>query len=91
MLIVVCTSWGTGLLQIYCRQSCQVCDILSSAFTLQPAGSSSPEASSFWTTLPMGRYPVGSRILVGQDRQYVVSPLNKVVDEPYTAFFEVTM
>ena len=66
-----------------------MCDILSSAFTLQPASSSPPEASSFWISLPMGRYPVGSKILTGQDRQYVVSPLNKIVDEPYTAFFEV--
>ena len=78
------------ILQIHCRMSCQTSAILNTAFTLQPANSSPPERSSLWTTLPMGRYPAGSRILLGQDRQYVVSPLNKIVDEPYTAFFEVS-
>ena len=77
-------------MQIHCRRTCQTCDILSTAFTLQSADASTPESSSFWTTLPLGRHPTGSKILQGQDRQYVVSPLNKIVDEPYTAFFEVT-
>ena len=37
---------------------------------------------------PRGQYPMGSKVLTGTDRSYVVSPLGNLVDEKYTAYFD---
>ena len=37
---------------------------------------------------PLGQYPEGSKVLSGEDRTYVISPLGNIVDERYTSYFE---
>ncbi len=36
------------------------------------------------------RYPAGSHVVVGHNRQYLLVPLGNVVDERYTVYFDVT-
>lgn len=37
---------------------------------------------------PLGSYPDGSKMLMGQDEKFVLSPLGNIVDERYTTYFE---
>ena len=46
------------------------------------------EVLMFTAEKALGAYPEGSRLLVGEDKQYVLSPLGNIVEEAYTAYFE---
>ena len=53
------------------------------------AALTSAAAECNWVlSAPKGRYPDGSKQLHGEDRTYIISPLGKIVDERYTAYFE---
>jgi hypothetical protein len=46
------------------------------------------DTATFRVHLPQGRLPEGSKLLHGDVRSYIISPLSSIVDERYTAYFE---
>jgi 7,8-dihydro-6-hydroxymethylpterin-pyrophosphokinase len=78
-----------GTMMISCRATCHNCDILNSVATLQPSSNDTTfaHASSFWMSPPLGTYHQGSRLLKGNNRDFVLAPLYKIVEDRYTVYF----
>jgi len=54
---------------------------------LSPAAA---KAASFrFTTAPAHRFPPGTKVVHGTNRRYLIAPLGNLVDERYTAYFDV--
>ncbi|KAJ9527298.1 hypothetical protein QJQ45_025556, partial [Haematococcus lacustris] len=84
----------------HCRQSCGKCTASATArhlaaMRLQRLMPDDPDfaaASTFVMTNPLTpRYPEGSRIVTGKNRAYLLMPLGHIVDERYTAYFDLTI
>ncbi|KXZ56392.1 hypothetical protein GPECTOR_1g348 [Gonium pectorale] len=79
--------------RVLCRRTCGSCGGPLSAVRLRPQAVGSPAfaaASSFRLSPPARRaYPAGSYVLAGLNRHYLLAPLGNLVDERYTAYFNV--
>ncbi|KAG2492010.1 hypothetical protein HYH03_009740 [Edaphochlamys debaryana] len=74
--------------RVSCRGTCGLCLPACSALSLSQR--SSPSAASFRLTSPARRaYPDGSYVLAGDNRHYLLAPLGNIVDERYTAYFDL--
>lgn len=47
------------------------------------------QLSSLRLTAALAQYPVGSRVLHAANRDFLLVPLSNVVDESYTAYFDM--
>jgi len=88
-----CKGASPGLAEVRCRASCQRCGAARGALRLLklvPGSVGFAQASSWKLTTPLTpRYPPGSRVVVGRNRQYLLVPLGNIVDERYTVYFDV--
>lgn len=87
--------------RVFCRHSCGTClragdDTHSRAgrtlrlVRLVPDDTNFTAASSFVLADPLTpAYPDGAMIVVGRNRPYLVVPLGNLIDERYTAHFDV--
>lgn len=76
---------------VLCRKSCGACPHAAGALRLlvQRVGDAAYAAStSFFVDAPQrSAYPLGSHIVAGSNRAYLVAPLGHLVDERYAAHF----
>ncbi|KAG2499166.1 hypothetical protein HYH03_002747 [Edaphochlamys debaryana] len=82
-----CNVGGYGA-RVLCRKTCGVCNATASALRLRERPA--PAASSF-RLAPAARraYPAGSYVLAGSNRHFLLAPLGNLVDERYTAYFDI--
>ncbi|KAG2440382.1 hypothetical protein HXX76_004487 [Chlamydomonas incerta] len=81
------------LARVLCRKSCRSCLGTEQALRLrqQVPGSVVFAATASFRLAPPARraYPAGSHVLAGTNRHYLIAPLGNLVDERYSAYFNV--
>ncbi|KAG2455134.1 hypothetical protein HYH02_000953 [Chlamydomonas schloesseri] len=81
------------LARVLCRKTCRSCLGTQRALRLrqQVPGSAVFAATASFRLAPPARraYPAGAHVLAGSNRHYLLAPLGNLVDERYSAYFNV--
>ncbi|PNW84899.1 hypothetical protein CHLRE_03g163150v5 [Chlamydomonas reinhardtii] len=81
------------LARVLCRKSCRSCLGTEQALRLRqqvPGSAVYAATASFRLAPPVRRaYPAGAHVLAGSNRHYLIAPLGNLVDERYSAYFNV--